>query len=391
MPAAPAAVAVGRLWLLPVQPRLLLHPGVVGMQALCSAASAAVQEVRGGASAGLVLAAWRAGQVNENRLWGAKGPCRPDPGGGKNPLKDVDEARLPPTLAECGHLVLTTPDPLSKAAITHAAFRAYSHGSLPLGTAAAPDRPARPPKPMLVPPKEVPTPKQSPLPLNAHTLHNLAHIELNAIDLAWDTVVRFSDKHGRSLPEQFYADFARVADDESRHLSWCLQRLGELGFSYGDIPAHNVLWEGAESTRKVVAARLAVIPMGQEARGLDAGERLADRLVGVGDARTARLVRQIAVEETAHVAVGVFWFTRLCDAAGVEASAGFQALIKEYQPELLKGPFNHDARAGAGLQRHWYDVSEHASLAQVAEGTPADMNQVRTRLEHLLSLELSSI
>jgi hypothetical protein len=43
-----------------------------------------------------------------------------------------------------------------------------------------------------VSPKQVPGPKQSPLPLAAHLLHNLAHVELNAIDLAWDTVARFS-------------------------------------------------------------------------------------------------------------------------------------------------------------------------------------------------------
>lgn len=48
--------------------------------------------------------------------------------------------------------------------------------------------------------------------------------------------------------QDFYADFARVADDESRHLSWCLQRLGELGHAYGDMVAHNMLWEGAEAS-----------------------------------------------------------------------------------------------------------------------------------------------
>jgi uncharacterized ferritin-like protein (DUF455 family) len=58
-----------------------------------------------------------------------------------------------------------------------------------------------------------------------------AHIELNAIDLAWDTVARFS--HLR-LPPAFYEDFACVADDESRHFAWCAQRLGELGCAYGE-------------------------------------------------------------------------------------------------------------------------------------------------------------
>lgn len=83
-----------------------------------------------------------------------------------------------------------------------------------------------------VSPKDIPSPKHSGLPLNAYLLHNLAHVELNAIDLAWDTVVRFSP-HCEHLGEGFFTDFAHVADDESRHFAWCLQRLAELGFRLG--------------------------------------------------------------------------------------------------------------------------------------------------------------
>lgn len=53
-----------------------------------------------------------------------------------------------------------------------------------------------------------------------------------------------------------------------------------------------------------LAGRLAVVPMSQEARGLDAGPRLAAKLVGCGDNRTAAIVSRIALEEKAHVAVG---------------------------------------------------------------------------------------
>ena len=48
--------------------------------------------------------------------------------------------------------------------------------------------------------------------------------------------------------QSFYSDFARVADDESRHLSWCLQRLDELGYAYGDMVAHSILWDGAQAS-----------------------------------------------------------------------------------------------------------------------------------------------
>lgn len=38
----------------------------------------------------------------------------------------------------------------------------------------------------------MPKPKETDLPLPVFMLHQLAHVELNAINLAWDTVARFS-------------------------------------------------------------------------------------------------------------------------------------------------------------------------------------------------------
>ncbi|KAL6770323.1 hypothetical protein ACKKBG_A34500 [Auxenochlorella protothecoides x Auxenochlorella symbiontica] len=189
------------------------------------------------------LEPWRQSGVNELRGWGRKGPQSVPITPGTPAL----ECRWR-CLADAAVAVLQTPDPAQKAALTHAAWHAVSNGSLPVGgepAAAPPPFPARPPRPQLVAPKQVPTAKASRLPLPAYMLHSLAHVELNAVDLAWDTVARFA---AAPLPRAFFLDFARVADDESRHLLWCLQRLGELGHAYGDMPAHSVLWEGAQAS-----------------------------------------------------------------------------------------------------------------------------------------------
>lgn len=82
-----------------------------------------------------------------------------------------------------------------------------------------------------VSPREIPSHKKLGVPLNVYMLHNLAHVELNAVDLAWDTVVKFSS-YWDELGDEFFGDFARVADDESRHFGWYHQRLTELGFRY---------------------------------------------------------------------------------------------------------------------------------------------------------------
>lgn len=319
---------------------------------------------------------WRQSSINQNRRWGSDGP---EPIS-LEPAPHHDNSTTPiSSLAQWGALVLSTNDPLSKAKLSHFAYSQWRSGNLPVGVSQPPDRPARPPKPLLVSPKEIPAPKNSGLPLNAYMLHNLAHVELNAIDLAWDTVVRFSPFRD-TLGDEFFADFAHVADDESHHFGWCSQRLSELGFSYGDMPAHNLLWRECERSSTSVAARLAVIPLVQEARGLDAGPRLVQKLIGFGDHRTSNIVAKIAEEEVAHVAVGVFWFLSVCKKMGRVPCNTFKDLLKELNVEL-KGPFNYSAREEAGLPRDWYDES------YTDNGYKTDLLEVYNRLASVVSME----
>ncbi|XP_020097428.1 uncharacterized protein LOC109716410, partial [Ananas comosus] len=282
------------------------------------------------------------------------------------------------SLAELAALVLSTPDPSTKSRLSHLAFSRWLRLRLPVGAAPPPLRPARPPNPPLVSPKEVPTHKNSGLPLNAYMLHNLAHVELNAIDLAWDTVARFAPLRD-VLGDEFFADFARVADDESRHFAWCSQRLAELGFSYGDMPAHNLLWRECEKSSGDVSARLAVIPLVQEARGLDAGPRLVQKLIGFGDHRSSDIVAKIAEEEVAHVAVGVYWFAQVCQKMGRIPCHTFKDLLDEYGVEL-KGPFNYSARDEAGIPRDWYDGTSRRQFE-------SELSKVHERLACIVAME----
>ncbi|KAL3509227.1 hypothetical protein ACH5RR_028628 [Cinchona calisaya] len=252
-------------------------------------------------------------------------------------------------------MLFTTPRSTFCTKTSHLAYSRWCQEGLPIGVFQPPAKPDRPEKPKLVSPKDIPSPKHSGLPLNAYMLHNLAHVELNAIDLAWDTVVLFSP-YCDHLGEGFFASFAHVADNESRHFSWCLQRLAELGFSYGDMPAHNLLWKECDKTSANVAARLVAIPLVQEARGLDAGPRLVQKLIGFGDLMTSSIVARIADEELAHVAVGLYWFLSFCQKMGRAPCSAFKDLLKEYNVEL-KGPFNYSARDEAGIPRDWYDPS----------------------------------
>lgn len=332
---------------------------------------------------------WRSSPLNHNRLWGQNGPQTvsipfsdvtfQENGADGLDLGSVDLGSCS-SLAEMGALVLSTADPLKKSKLSHLAYTRWREEGLPVGVSEPPIKPARPLKPQLVSPKDIPSPKDSGMPLSAYMLHNLAHVELNAIDLAWDSVVRFSS-YCELLGDAFFADFAHVADDESRHFAWCLQRLNELGFKYGDMPAHNLLWRECDKTSDNVAARLAAIPLVQEARGLDAGPRLVQKLVGCGDNRTSKIVAKIADEEVAHVAVGLYWFVSVCQKLGRSPCSTFKDLLKEYNVEL-KGPFNYSARDTVGIPRKWYDPSIPSK-----EEERTRLSEVYDRLTCIVSME----
>ncbi len=182
-------------------------------------------------------------------------------------------------------------------------------------------------------------------------LHALAHIELNAIDLAWDLIARFS---GDRLPRAFYDDWVAVADDEARHFALLSRRLADLGAAYGDLPAHDGLWQAAGDTRHDLLARLAVVPLVLEARGLDVTPAMIAKLEAAGDRESAAVLRVVYRDEIGHVAAGKRWFDWACERAGRAPAETWRALVARHFKGTLKPPFNEAARLEAGMAPETY-------------------------------------
>jgi uncharacterized ferritin-like protein (DUF455 family) len=221
------------------------------------------------------------------------------------------------------------------------------------GRAAPPMHPARPERPVLRPPKEMP--KRRAFGSQAGRialLHALAHIELNAIDLGWDIITRFSDA---DLPRAFFDDWVGVAAEEAAHFELLANRLGDFGARYGDLPAHDGLWEAAVATADDLLARLAVVPLVLEARGLDVTPEMMARLERVGDMPSAEILCRIYRDEIGHVAIGFRWFERLCRARDLVPEEVFQDRVKRCFRGDLKPPFNLKARSAAGFSAHYYE------------------------------------
>jgi len=260
------------------------------------------------------------------------------------------------SLLEYGRTVLTEKEPLQKKALTHEARKLFVGGNLRIrGSAAAtaPESWARNELPAVLDPSEMPKPKEAEGSAILFYLHSLAHVELNAINLCWDTMVRFSNVE---MPEEFYDELLRVADDESRHYGWLHTRLSDLGSEYGAYPVHDLIWQAARSTSSDLAERLAIGQLVQEARGLDAAPRVADRLRSWKDKESAKIVEQIGVEEVDHVKMGVKWYLHLCKRdAIVDPISNFHKIaLKHANYGALSPPFNEKRRTMAGLTPEWY-------------------------------------
>ena len=141
---------------------------------------------------------------------------------------------------------LCEPIPLKKLELTKQAYQLWQRDELSLqavdlGTLMT--EPGRPARPRLVEPKHLARRNPGTLLGHAALMHAIAHIEFNAINLAWDAVYRFRD-----LPVAFYHDWILVASEEASHFQWVVTYLNRLGYDYGDFDAHHGLWQVAMQT-----------------------------------------------------------------------------------------------------------------------------------------------
>jgi uncharacterized ferritin-like protein (DUF455 family) len=216
---------------------------------------------------------------------------------------------------------------------------------------AMPEVPGRPDRPELLPPGRMPKRGKAQSERGRIALfHALAHIEFVAIDLALDMAGRF----GAEMSPAFVGDFLATAADEAMHFALLDRHLATMGARYGDLPAHGGLWTAAHDTRHDVAARIAVVPMVLEARGLDVTPGTIERVLASGDERGARILERILVDEIRHVGYGTSHFVALAKTHGIPPESLWQELVSVHFRGRLKPPFNDSARRQAGLSLDFY-------------------------------------
>ncbi len=262
-------------------------------------------------------------------------------------------------LFDAAYRCITADEPTKKIQLTQTTAQAWQTGKLNLN----PDQPIKvivtPGQPStlrLVPPKALPRRNLTTLTGQVAFLHALIHIEFNAINLAWDAVYRFRD-----LPNAFYDDWVKVAGEEAYHFGLLHEQLQQLGYRYGDLNAHNGLWEMAIKTAHDVLARMALVPRVLEARGLDIMPTLITKVQSQGLSDWVTILQIILHDEIGHVAIGSRWFSYCCQERNLNPQTTFQSLIIQHFNGRVKTPFNVEARLAAGFTQQ--DLTILAELA----------------------------
>ncbi len=260
-------------------------------------------------------------------------------------------------LFSSAYYALAERDPWKKCDLVLETYRQWKCGALAFDHAVPlPDTvtAGHPDTPILVHPRDLPRRGMGSMVGRAALIHAVVHIEFNAINLALDAVCRF-----RQLPPEYYADWLKVASEESKHFNKLNKRLNKLDYNYGDFPAHDGLWDMARRTVRDPLHRMALIPRVMEARGLDVTPGMIQRFRNIGDLETVAILELILREEIGHVEAGSRWFHYLCEQRSLDAETTYLELVQRYMGNKLHCPLNLDGRLQAGFSTSELDQLSH--------------------------------
>lgn len=179
----------------------------------------------------------------------------------------------------------------------------------------------------------------------ARMLHDLASIELQAMELGLRTFAEFPD-----LPDEFKEELWNLTLSEASHLEMCLSEIEALGFKWGDWPVNCGLWTTVTPEDSLID-RVLIVHRYLEGSGLDAGDTLLRRLAGVDAVGTQKALKIINIEEIGHVQFGTKWYFQFCKRQGFDPNDDFINRMNRLRGALPKriNPINFELRKKAGF------------------------------------------
>jgi uncharacterized ferritin-like protein (DUF455 family) len=213
----------------------------------------------------------------------------------------------------------------------------------------------------------------------ARMLHDLASIELQAMELGLRTLIEFPE-----APRHFREQLAEVTISEGRHLNLCLNAIEELGFYWGKWPVHMSLWDAVDAGEGLLD-RILIVHRYLEGSGLDASARLMRRLLGMPIRDIAlTTVETIFKEEIDHVDFGSRWYKAICLKAGLDPADDFSVRMNKLHHKIpyRSEPLAIEARIKAGFTAEEINTLEKLRQIKPQRSLNRDPNSVEEINRH---------
>lgn len=193
--------------------------------------------------------------------------------------------------------------------------------------------------------KRLPSPRALDDPqMRVRCLHTFANHELMALELMAWALLAYPD-----APTTFRRGLVHILNDEQRHLRMYVDRIADLGATFGDLPVNDHFWRCADSLTtplKWVCAMNLVF----EQANLDFAPLFAGHFARVGDEESAALMRQIERDEIHHVGFGAHFLREHTPTGSSSYDVWVENLTFHNEPHRARGDdFNAEARRAAGL------------------------------------------
>lgn len=185
----------------------------------------------------------------------------------------------------------------------------------------------------------------------ARLLHDLASIELQAMELGLRSLHEFPQ-----APVGFREELVQVVRSEARHLTLCLDGLEALGFRWGDWPVHNMLWASVAAEDSLLD-RILIVHRYLEGSGLDAGDTLLRRLDSVLECPLHKIVQIIVDEEIGHVEFGSRWYREICRVEKIDASEDFPRRLEGFRSRIVNHSTNKNFSGSVSAEDS--EISHH--------------------------------
>lgn len=186
----------------------------------------------------------------------------------------------------------------------------------------------------------------------ARLLHDMANIELQAMELALRTLCEYPE-----ADPVFRRQLADLTLSEGRHFKMCIDGLRDLGYDWGHWPIHLVLWN-AVSAEDSLIDRIFIVHRYLEGSGLDSGKSLIERFRAIPPNRTADIMTVISNDELDHVQFGSLWYRHFCGQHKLDPDQKFKQLLQDLFPRLPRRmePVNIELRRRADFNE--YEIKE---------------------------------